>query len=200
MEMFEEVDGATPLESEERSGLKFKHITTRGELDHLEQANIEKGLRWIPRRRDKDVLSEAFVRALHRHLFGDVWTWAGEFRKTEKNIGIDPRYISVQLRQLLDDARYWAEHETYPALEACMRFHHRLVYIHPFSNGNGRHARIMTDTILKEIFRQEPPDWSGGHDLQSMNERRITYIAALRHADMGDYSALLQFIRPTSAS
>lgn len=120
-------DGATPLDPDELEGLKFGHVKTRGELNELEQVNIQSGLLWLARRRNGDVLSEDFIRRLHRRLFGDVWRWAGSFRATEKNIGVDPVQIGVQLRMLLDDAGYWAEHETYPALEAAARFHHRLV-------------------------------------------------------------------------
>jgi len=188
-----EPDGETPLDPDEREGLRFKHVTTRSELDHLEQANIQEGLQWLPRRRDKDILNEAFVRELHRRLFGQVWIWAGSFRKTEKNIGIDPRRISVQLRLLLDDVRYWVEHDTYPPLVACLRMHHRLVYIHLFPNGNGRHARIMADVLMTEIYKGKPIEWIGGYDLQAMNDRRTAYVQALRLADRGDYAALLRF-------
>ena len=189
----DEPDGATELEAEEREGLKFRHVTTRGQLDHLEQANIQDGLKWLSKRRSGEILDERFVRELHKRMFGQVWTWAGSFRSTEKNIGIDPRQISVQLRMLLDDVKYWVEHETYPPLEACLRFHHRLVYIHLFANGNGRHARIMTDALMAKVFKGKPIDWAGGNDLQSMNERRAEYIQVLRQADRGDYSALLRF-------
>ena len=189
----DEPDGATELEAEEREGLKFRHVTTRGQLDHLEQANIQDGLKWLSKRRSGEILDERFVRELHKRMFGQVWTWAGSFRSTEKNIGIDPRQISVQLRMLLDDVKYWVEHETYPPLEACLRFHHRLVYIHLFANGNGRHARIMTDVLMAKVFKGKPIDWAGGYDLQSMNERRAEYIQVLRQADRGDYSALLRF-------
>lgn len=136
-------DGATPLDPDEMEGLRFKHITTGGELDELEQVNIESGLLWLSRRRAKDVLTDAFAIALHRRLFGDVWRWAGTFRKTGKNIGIDPLTIGVELRTLMDDARYWAQHATYEPIEAAVRFHHRMVFIHPLPNGNGRHARII---------------------------------------------------------
>jgi len=186
-------DGATLLDPDERDGLKFRHVTTRGELDRLEQANIESGLAWLSRRRRTDVLSERFVRDLHRRLFGDVWKWAGAFRRTEKNIGIDPLHIPVQLPMLLDDARFWSEHGAYPPLEAAIRFHHRMVQIHPFPNGNGRHARIAADVYLEQNFRHDPIDWAAGHDLQSMNERRLHYIAALRAADRGDFTQLLAF-------
>jgi Fic-DOC domain mobile mystery protein B len=191
---FIEPEGATPLDPDERQGLKFSHITTRGELDELEQSNIEQGLAWIARRRRGNVFEDAFVRTLHKRLFGDVWTWAGQYRFTEKNIGIDPVQISVQLRMLLDDARYWAENGVYPPLEAAARYHHRMVQIHPFPNGNGRHARIAADIILEEVYDHPPVEWASGFDLQADNDRRNAYIAALRAADGGDYSPLLAFV------
>lgn len=191
---FIEPDGATPLDPDERQGLKFGHITTRGELDELEQANIEQALEWLPRRRGGDIFDDAFVRTLHERLFGDVWNWAGDYRLTEKNIGIDPTQISVQLRMLLDNARYWAEHGVYPPLEAAARFHHRMVQIHPFPNGNGRHARIATDVMLEDYYDHPPVEWAGGFDLQADNERRNAYIAALRAADAGDFDPLLVFV------
>lgn len=191
---FIEPEGATPLDPDERQGLKFSHITTRGELDELEQSNIEQGLAWIARRRRGNVFEDAFVRTLHKRLFGDVWTWAGQYRFTEKNIGIDPVQISVQLRMLLDDARYWAENGVYPPLEAAARYHHRMVQIHPFPNGNGRHARIAADIMLEEVYDHPPVEWASGFDLQADNDRRNAYIAALRAADGGDYSPLLAFV------
>jgi Fic-DOC domain mobile mystery protein B len=156
----EEPDGATPLGPDDIEGLKFKHITTRDELNELEQANIETGILWLGRRRKADVLTQSFITNLHRHLFGDVWDWAGQFRKRETNIGVDPLQISVQLQMLLDDARFWAENKTYSPLEAGARFHHRLVKIHPFRNGNGRHARIAADTYLAERLGHAP-NWLG---------------------------------------
>jgi Fic-DOC domain mobile mystery protein B len=188
-------EGATPLDPNELGGLKFKHITTRGELDELEQANIESGLRWLARQRG-NVLTDHFATTLHKQLFGDVWDWAGSFRRTGKNIGVDPIHIGVELRTLMDDARYWADNKTYPASEAAARLHHRLVKIHPFANGNGRHARIVADTVLDRIYDAEPIDWAGGYDLQKMNDRRKTYIAALKAADGGDIAPLLEFIGP----
>lgn len=192
--IIEDPEGATPLDPDERQGLKFRHVTTRGELDELEQANIASGLAWLARRSKKDVLTVQFIRELHRRLFGDVWKWAGRFRQTEKNIGIDPLHIPVRLRMLLDDARYWAEHSTYTPLEAAARFHHRLVQIHPFPNGNGRHGRIAADLYLEEVFGHERVDWEAGHNLQSMSERRRQYITALRAADAGDLGPLLVFV------
>lgn len=186
--------GATPLDPDEMEGLKFKHVTTRGELDHLEQGNIQNGLVWLQRNKDTDVLTEGFVRELHKRLFGDVWVWAGTFRTTEKNIGVDPAQIGVQLRLLLDDARFWIDNGTYEPSEAAVRLHHRVVYTHLFPNGNGRHARIFADALLTKTFKQAPIDWAGGYDLQAMNERRAQYIQALRAADGGDIEPLLSLV------
>lgn len=187
-------EGATPLDPNEREGLRLKHITTRDELDELEQANIQTGLQWLYRGRQKDILSGDFLRMLHKQLFGEVWDWAGTYRRTEKNIGIDPLHIGVELRTLVDDARYWTEHDTYLPLEAAARFHHRMVQIHPFPNGNGRHARIAADLYLERHFGHEPIEWTHGFDLQADNARRTAYIAALRTADDGDYEPLLEFV------
>ena len=187
-------DGATPLDPDELDGLKFKHVTTRGELDQLEQASITEGLKWLDKQKNPDVLSEAFVLELHKRLFGSVWKWAGTFRRTEKNIGVDPIQVAIQLRQLLDDAKYWVEHGTYSPKELAARLHHKLVFIHPFPNGNGRHARIMADAVLTKLLNEPAIDWAGGYRLETMNERRNQYIAALRSADGHDISALLEFV------
>lgn len=187
-------EGATPLDPDEMAGLRYKHVSTRGELDQLEQANITEGLKWLAKQKNADVLSEGFVCELHKRLFGKVWSWAGQFRKTEKNIGVDPIQIAIRLRQLLDDTQYWIEHETYAPKEIAARFHHRMVYIHPFPNGNGRHARIIADAVLTILIGHPPIDWSGGYTLDTMNDRRRQYIAALRSADAHDYQQLFIFV------
>lgn len=186
-------DGATPLDPNEIGGLKYKHVTTQGELDELEQANIVAGLGWLARTRRRDILTSDFAVELHRRLFGDVWSWAGTFRRTGKNIGVDPIQIGVQLHELIDTARYWAEHQTYAPVEAAVRLHHRLVFIHPFPNGNGRHARIMADAMLDKVYGARPIDWAAGSDLIKTGERRAAYIAALKAADKHDIGPLLDF-------
>lgn len=193
--MFENPDGAPPLDPDEIGGLKFAHITTRGELDELEQANIAQGLRWLGRRRGGDILTEGFVLSLHRRLFGDVWDWAGTFRLTEKNIGVDPYQIPVQLRMLLDNARFWVENSVFPPLESAARFHHRMVQIHLFPNGNVHHARIAADVFLEDYFKHSPIEWAGGFDLQADNERRDSYLQSMRAADAGNLGPLLAFCR-----
>ena len=187
-------EGATPLDPDEMEGLKFSHIQTRGELDELEQQNIQEGYNWLTRQRKyKDLLSEDFLKALHERLFGSVWSWAGQFRLTEKNIGIDPLNISVELRTLLDDVRAWLEYGTYEREEFAARFHHRLVKIHPFPNGNGRHARILTDVILEKKLGVAPINW-GADSLSTDGEHRERYINALRAADKNDYLFLIEFV------
>jgi Fic-DOC domain mobile mystery protein B len=192
--MMDYPEGATPLDSGEMEGLKHKHVTTRGELDELEQVNIESGLLWLSRQRRANVLTADFAVTLHKRLFGEVWSWAGMFRKSGKNIGINPLHIGVELRTLMDDAHYWAEHGTYDPVESALRLHHRMVFIHPFPNGNGRHARIMADTVLAHVYGTKPIDWTGGQDLQKINDRRAVYIAALKAADRGDIAPLLAFV------
>ena len=186
--------GATPLDPDEMEGLKFPHIQTQGELDELEQQNIQEGYNWLTRQRKyKDLLSEDFLKALHDKLLGSVWSWAGHFRQSEKNIGIDPLYIPVELRTLLEDAKFWVEHGTYGREEFAARFHHRLVKIHSFPNGNGRHARIMTDVILEKTLGVAAINWGSG-SLNKDGEHREIYISALRAADNNDYQPLIEFV------
>ena len=192
--MFEEPDGATPLGPDEIQGLKFKHITTRGELDELEQANIQEALLWINGRKRGDILQEEFVRTLHRRMFGGVWDWAGTFRQREMNIGIEPVQIAQQLTILLGNASYWVDEHVFEPLEAAARFHHRMVEIHPFPNGNGRHARIAADVFLKQYYDHRPIDWARGQDLQLQNDHRDQYIASLQAADGGNFEPILTFV------
>lgn len=186
--------GATPLTPEEIEGLKLKHITTRGELDRWEQENIQDALAWLKRKRNPNILSEDFILELHKRMFGKVWLWAGQFRKTDKNIGVSWLRIAVELRQLIDDAKAWVKFKTYPVDEIAYRFHHRLVWIHLFPNGNGRHSRLMADVILSELFNAEVFTW-GQDDLLRANDIRKQYITALKAADNHDYSLLREFIR-----
>ena len=187
------LEGATPLDPNEIEGLRHKHITTQNELNELEQANIDEGLIWLSRTRKPNVLSDEFALRLHKNLFRAVWRWGGKLRQTEKNIGIDPLQIQVQLRMCIDDARYWYEHKTHPPLEAALRFHLKLTVIHPFPNGNGRHARIMADALLEKIYGLKPIDWAGGQNLQDITARRKQYISALKSADNGDFQPLFEF-------
>jgi Fic-DOC domain mobile mystery protein B len=155
-------EGATPLDPNELGGLKHRHVTTQGKLDELEQANR---IRTALAGRRRDILTDDFAIELHRRLFGEVWSWAGSFRKTGKNIGIDPAHIGIELRAVMDDALYWADRGTYRPVEMAVRLHHHLLWVHPFANGNGRHARIMGDVVLEKIYGAGPIDWTAGSDL-----------------------------------
>ena len=189
--ILEDVEGATPLEHEEMEGLKFKHITTRGQLDELESQNILMGLKWLSKKRSADIQSDSFLREFHKQLFGVVWAWAGTYRLTEKNIGDDPSYISTNLINLLEDCKAWVEYESYPPIEIAVRLHHRLVKIHPFPNGNGRTSRMYADLIASKLLGIGPIDYTSGGDLSNESPERSKYINALRQADGGDYSGLL---------
>lgn len=184
--------GATPLDPDERAALIPGHIATQGELNEWELQNIIEGRQWADRSREADILSADFMRKLHRHMLGKTWRWAGAFRTTEKNIGVAPEQIAFQLHNLGDDVRYQLEHGTVPLRELAARFHHRLVWIHPFVNGNGRFARLMTDLLL-EGRGDKPFSWGSG-DLVAAGEIRDRYIVALRAADARDYGPLLKFL------
>lgn len=190
--LLEQDDSSTPLTHEEREGLIPSYITLRSELNEAEQANILEAEEWAFARK-RDVLDERFLTGLHKRMFGRVWRWAGQFRRTERNIGIDPLHIQVELRQLLDDCRYWIEHETYPPDEIAARFHYRLVLTHPFPNGNGRHARLATDLLLVKLG--QPRFTWGQVNLVDASETRKRYVAALRAADNHDIGPLLEFVR-----
>ncbi len=185
--------GATPLDPNEVAELLPSHITTQEQLNEWEQANIARALAWLAAARKRDVLEEGFVRELHRRMFDGTWRWAGTFRNTERNIGVAPEHIAPKLRDLLDDTRYWLQYGTYPIDEAAVRFHHRLVWIHCFANGNGRHARLLTDLVLRANGAL-PFSW-GRTDLVHAGAARDRYLAALRIADAGDCTDLLSFAR-----
>jgi Fic-DOC domain mobile mystery protein B len=192
--VFAEPDHATPLTPGEQRDLIPSHISNRGELNEAEQDNILRGQDWALRRRKSNLLlSEKFVTDLHRRMLGDVWRWAGAFRRTERNLGIPHYEIPAALRQLLGDVQAWIEFNSYPADEIAVRFHHRLVAIHPFANGNGRHARLMADLLIMQLG-VERFTW-GRASLREAGETRARYIAALQAADRHDYDALTTFAR-----
>ncbi|MFH1797385.1 MAG: mobile mystery protein B [Pseudomonadota bacterium] len=195
-DLFQEPEDATPLEPQEREGLLQSWITHRKDLNEAEQENIVGGAAWARRLRRLPLdrlLSVDFMQTLHSRMFGDVWQWAGTFRTTERNIGIQAYRIATELAALLSDVRFWIEHETYPRDEIAIRFHHRLVAIHPFPNGNGRHARLAAD-LLVDRLGGEPFSWGGG-SLADVGELRARYVAALRAADDHDIGPLLEFAR-----
>lgn len=193
---FDYKDGQTPLDEEEKEGLKIKSITTQGELDEFEQLNIEKAVEWTIHRKLKpeNILTEKFIKDLHKKMYSDVWKWAGEFRRTEKNIGISRTKIGIELKNLLDDTKYWIENKIYSPEEIAIRFKHRLVSIHCFPNGNGRHSRMMADIIIEAIFGKEIFSWHQSNMVKA-NETRKEYINALRKADNGNITPLIKFAK-----
>ncbi len=189
---FDAGDDQTPLAHEECEGLIPTHITLRSELNELEQRNIAKADRWAFSRR-RNLLDESFLRGLHRRMFDDVWKWAGTYRTTARNLGVDAYRIQTDLCQAIDDARYWLEHKTYDAEEVAVRFHHRIVQVHPFPNGNGRWSRLVADLL---IVQQGGPRFTWGRaSLQTAGDTRRTYILALRAADAYDLAPLIAFAR-----
>jgi len=192
-DLFQTDEASTPLTEEETSDLIPSYITFRAELNALEQRNILEAERAYIIRKPKTILEIHFLKKLHKQMFGNVWKWAGTFRKTARNIGVDAFMIQTELKKLVDDVQFWIEQGTYTPDEIATRFHHRLVWVHPFPNGNGRHARLATDLFLPQIG-QARFTW-GSVTLRSMNDTRTAYVQALQKADKGDISALLAFVR-----
>lgn len=188
-------EGQTPISEEERTGLKVKSLSMQHELDEYEQLNIEKAVKWLIGRKftAKQVLSEAFLRKLHKKMFGDVWKWAGVFRHSEKNIGVRWVTIGRELKKLCDDTLFWVEHKTFSEVEIALRFKHRLVSIHCFPNGNGRHSRIMADVLMENVFGKQEFSWQASGMVDADEERTI-YIEALRSGDRGDFGPLMKFV------
>lgn len=193
---FDYKDGQTPLEEEEKNGLKIKSITTQGELDLFEQLNIEKAVEWTMRTNFKpeNILTEKFIKDLHKKMYSDVWKWAGEFRRTEKNIGVPWTNTGLELKNLLDDTKYWIALQTFSPEEVAIRFKHRIVSIHCFSNGNGRHSRMMADIIMESIFGNELFSWHQSRVIKTSEIRKM-YIKALKEADNGNIKPLIEFAK-----
>jgi Fic-DOC domain mobile mystery protein B len=189
-------DGQTPLDEDEKDGLLIPTITTRGELDEFEQLGVEKVNEWLLTKKlsISKILKEEFVRDLHKRMFHYVWKWAGEFRKTNKNIGVDKIIIGTELKKLLDDCKYWIEKKIFPEDEIAVRLSHRMVLIHPFANGNGRHSRLMADVLINKGFGKSYFTW-GSVNLTKEGESRTKYLEALRSADKNDYKLLIEFAR-----
>ena len=191
---FDYPEGATPLDPDTSAGL-LPNLTTQAELNEFEARNILEAVGWAQRARgvNRDVLLLTTLRRLHEKMFAFTWQWAGQFRQAETNIGIAPTQIPMRLEQLCGNTRYQVEHNAFPWDELAARFHHELVLIHPFPNGNGRHARLAAD-ILLERNGQARFTW-GSQSLTESSEVRREYIEALREADQGDIERLLRFVR-----
>jgi Fic-DOC domain mobile mystery protein B len=187
-------DGNTPLSPEELADL-IPNLATKEELNEWERENILRGREWAvgDRTSPTDMVSDEYVRKLHKKMFDETWKWAGDYRHTEKNIGVSVHEIRERLMALFGDTRCWIENGTYLPDEIAVRFHHRLVFIHPFPNGNGRHARLIADIIAMKLGRSAFT-W-GSANLVKEGEARTTYLEAIRAADDGDIQPLLNFAR-----
>lgn len=190
------IDGQTPIDEDEKEGLIIRTITTRNELNEFEQANIEKAIEWTLKQSfsNEAILSIDFVKTVHKRMFSHVWEWAGKFRKTNKNIGVDKYLIEQHLQVLMDDCRFWIQNKTFPEDEIAIRYKHRLVLIHPFPNGNGRHSRLCGDILVSHAFNRAVFTW-GGKDLAYQSDTRSAYLAAIYQADQENIEPLLRFAR-----
>jgi len=189
----EDAPGSTPLDADEVEGLIPKHISTQQELNAWEQDNILRGENWAFSRSRSDLLTEPFVRRLHEKMFDETWSWAGEYRKSNNNIGAPWYTIPERVPYTCDTVAFWVNEKEFPLDEISVRLHHMLVVVHPFSNGNGRHTRLMADLLLR---KEGQPIFSwGGGALTNESGLRKTYIHALKAADAGDIQPLLKFAR-----
>ena len=196
MSFIEKPEGATPLSADDMLGLKHRHVTTREQLNELEAANIIDGQIWASKLKEptlETIFSLSFILNLHKALFGQTWHWAGSFRLRELNIGVDPINISVDLYNFLEDAKYWVQFKHYDHLELSARIQHRLVQIHPFVNGNGRHSRVFTDIVRVYLLNEKPIKWANAK-LEKMTQERLSYISSLRAADKGNFLVFRQYL------
>lgn len=194
-DIFESVGDDTLLTEEEKADLIPTYITTKGELNEAEQENILEAEHWAfknKRQKLEDILTEGYIRKLHSKMFGTVWRWGGQYRRSDKNIGVPNYQVRPKLQQLLGDAQYWIQNQTYPPDELAVRFHHQLVYIHPFPNGNGRHARLISDILITKLGGKR---FSWGGESLYKGEDRKQYIEALKKADDGNIQTLLEVSR-----
>jgi len=189
-------NGQTPIDEDEKDGLLIPTITTRGELDEFEQLGVEKAIEWTRKRKYgfQQILTEEFVLEMHKRMFEDIWKWAGQFRTSNNNLGIDKNQIPTEIKKLLDDCRYWIDNKVFAGDEIAVRFSHRIVMIHPFSNGNGRHSRLIADILVSHGFGLSPFSW-GSINLTAQGTARSAYLKALRKSDENEYQSLIEFAR-----
>lgn len=188
-----DADGATPLDPDTFSGLIPKHIANQNQLNEWEAQNINEARKWAYiDRKTTDIFTLKFIRLLHKKMFGNTWVWAGEWRTKQTNIGCTHGEIVNNLYALFNEIKYQLKEDVYPLNEIALRLHHKLVLIHPYPNGNGRHARLMTDIFL--LDQKAPPFNWGGTNLTNDSDSRKNYLNALRAADRYDYSLLRKFL------
>jgi len=195
-DLFASDEGNTALGPEEHLDL-IPSLSTRAELNEAERANIHVARVWAMRPRTlarPDLLTDAFARELHKRMFNQIWRWAGRYRKTEKNLGWELARVTEGMRNAFDDVRAWIEFSTYPLQEAAVRLHHRLVVIHPWPNGNGRHSRLIAD-IMIAASQGEELTWGSRGNLVAIGDARRRYLEAIKQADKGNFNPLLTFTR-----
>lgn len=191
-DLFESIPGQTPLDPNEINDLIPGHLRTQADLNEFEAANIERAIKdHLFAKRPHKLSDPEVLKRVHRDMFNHTWKWAGEYRKSNKNLGKDWWMIPEEMKKLCDDLKYWKENGTYELVEMAVRLHHRLVAIHPFPNGNGRHARLVADIFLRE--RGQPLLTWGSRELRGKNTDRHAYIIALQKADKGDFVDLIRF-------
>jgi len=192
----EYIKGQTPIDEDEKEGLLINTISTRGELDEFEQANIENAIEWSLKKKHsyERILSVEFIKEVHKRMFSEVWDWAGTFRVTNKNIGVDKYIIEQEIHVLIDDCKYWIENNIFQEDEIAIRFKYRLVRIHPFPNGNGRHSRLCGDILVSHALNQPFFSW-GGKNITDQGETRARYLRAIYRAAQEDIIPLLEFAR-----
>jgi|SRR5882672_605082 len=191
------IPGETPLREEDLKDLKLPWIKTREQLNEVEGENIVSAKEWALKSRNAalpGMLSDEYIQSLHKRMYRDVWKWAGKIRHHElqNEFASKPSQIRIDLKNAYNDAKYWLEHLKLGPEEFAVQVHHRIVRVHPFHNGNGRHARLMADLILERHFKLAPLQWGGGSALDNDEPNRANYISALKAADAGDYGALLR--------
>lgn len=189
----ESIPGQTPLA--DLSGLRDRSIRTQAGLNVAEARNIRKAvvkyMSAVPSHRTAR-FDGAWLRRVHREMFGDVWSWAGAYRRHETNIGSVPHLIEIDLHDLLAARAEWGR-VGMNVEEQGARLHHRLVQIHPFANGNGRWSRLIANIHLrlnKHAIVEWPEATIGGASVI-----REEYLDALRWADRGDFGTLVELHR-----
>lgn len=190
--LFDTSDGNTPVGEDEARGLRLSWVRTRGDLNEAEAANILEALRMIRPASTDEVLDDLWLRRLHRRMFGDVWSWAGTYRLSDRNIGVDWKLVPAAVRALVEDCRSWLASDD--TGEPFARFHHRLVAIHPFPNGNGRHSRAAADLLCRASAMRRP-SWGAGTYADEA-ALRAAYLGTLRAVDRDpdDLGPLLAFM------
>jgi Fic-DOC domain mobile mystery protein B len=189
--------GATP--GGDISGLLLGRLSTpaarnAAEAEAISRAYDKHVFRARRKKQETEWLTDDYIRQVHADMFGTIWEWGGQYRQTRLNIGVEPHLIREQIKLLTGDFFSWNETKsTMPVVEIAARLQHRLTYIHPFINGNGRHARLMTDIFLYSR-KSAIPQWPQTHLMTHGNQVREQYIRAMKHADDGDFTDLIKFI------